>query len=62
MTLARTLSLAVVTALVAACGGSSTDGAATGPTPPAGQTIVVATAPAEGELEPGASMQFSAQV
>ncbi|HQR29407.1 MAG TPA: hypothetical protein PLL32_03285, partial [Anaeromyxobacteraceae bacterium] len=65
MTLARTLSLSVVVAFVAACGGSSTDAGPAGPTPPtppAGQTIVVATAPAEGELEPGGSMQFSAQV
>jgi hypothetical protein len=51
--------------IVTACGGSTVEpqlGAQPGPTPPAGQTIVVVTAPTEAEILPGDSVRFSAQV
>jgi hypothetical protein len=43
-----------------ACGGSSSESGVT--VPPAGQTVVVLTAPAETDIQPGASIAFSAQV
>jgi hypothetical protein len=58
--------VAVVAAvLTTACGGSSVEpqaGAQPGATPPAGQTIVVATAPTETDIQPGDSIRFAAQV
>ncbi len=56
----HTFVLAAAALTLAACGGSTTDG--TGGTPPAGQTVVVTTAPADSEVEPGASLRFTAQV
>jgi hypothetical protein len=57
---------AVVAALLTtACGGSGPEpqlGAQPGVTPPAGQTIVVVTAPTETDVQPGDSVRFSAQV
>jgi uncharacterized cupin superfamily protein len=43
-----------------ACGGSSSESGLT--SPPAGQTVVVLTAPAEADIQPGAMLQFGAQV
>lgn len=43
-----------------ACGGSSSESGVTNP--PAGQAVVVLTAPAEADIQPGASITFSAQV
>ncbi|MGA8890804.1 MAG: hypothetical protein WB493_04490, partial [Anaeromyxobacteraceae bacterium] len=51
--------------LTAACGGSTPDpllGAQPGVNPPAGQTILVVTAPAQTDLQPGDSIRFAAQV
>jgi hypothetical protein len=46
--------------LVSACGGSSPDAGTS--TPPAGQAVVVQTAPAQADIAPGGTVQFSAQV
>jgi hypothetical protein len=43
-----------------ACGGSSSESGGTNP--PAGQTVIVVTAPADADIEPGASFKFGAQV
>ena len=52
--------LAVASLFAAACGGSSPD--ASGGNAPAGQTVVVLTAPTEADIEPGATLKFGAQV
>jgi len=58
--------VAVVAAvLTTACGGSTVEpqvGAQPGTNPPAGQTIVVVTAPTETDLQPGDSVRFAVQV
>lgn len=43
-----------------ACGGSSSQSGVT--SPPAGQAVVVLTAPAEADVQPGSTLQFGAQV
>jgi hypothetical protein len=55
-----TFALAVAAVVTAACGGSTPDASA-GSTP-TGQTVVVATVPAETSVEPGKSVRFTAQV
>jgi len=59
MTSHSRLALAVAALLAAACGASS-PAATSGD--PAGQSVVVATAPAETSLLPGGTLKFSAQV
>jgi len=46
--------------VVSACGGSSPDAGTN--TPPAGQTVVVQTAPVQADIAPGGTVQFSAVV
>jgi hypothetical protein len=45
---------------ISACGGSSPDAGTSAP--PAGQTVVVQTAPAQIEVAPGATVKFTAEV
>ena len=54
------LALTMGALFATACGGSSSN--ATVEAPPAGQSIVVSTAPADTEVLPGGSVRFSAQV
>ena len=60
MTRTKLLGVTLAALFLTACGGSAPDAAAT--TQPAGQTVVVATTPAEAEVEPGGNFQFTAQV
>jgi len=57
----RSITGSLLAALVAsACGGSSSQGGVADP--PAGQTVIVLTSPAEADTQPGATVKFSAQV
>jgi hypothetical protein len=60
MTRHPVLATLLATVFATACGASSSESGAT--TPPAGQAVIVLTAPTEGDIEPGATMKFSAQV
>ena len=60
MTRQNAIAITLTSLLVAACGGSATD--ATNGSPPAGQTVVVSTAPAETEIAPGTDLKFTARV
>ncbi len=57
-----TVSLALASLLIAACGGSSPGSSSDTNPAPAGQTVVVATAPVETSVVPGTSVRFTAQV
>ena len=54
------LALTIGALFATACGGSTSN--ATVEAPPAGQSIVVSTAPADTDVPPGGSVRFSAQV
>jgi hypothetical protein len=57
----RPVLVSLLAALFAsACGGSSSQSAITDP--PAGQSVIVTTAPAEADIQPGATVKFSALV
>ncbi len=60
MTLRSILGSLLAALLASACGGSSSESSVS--IPPAGQTVVVLTAPSEADIEPGSTLKFSAQV
>ena len=62
MTRQKLLGITLTTLFVTACGGASPDTSSSTTPAPAGQTVVVATTPAETSVSPGVSVKFTVQV